>query len=176
VDDYYAILGVDRDAAEDEIKRAFRKLARETHPDANPDDPHAEERFRKVAQAYEVLSDPARRAAYDRGGDFDMSDLFSSFAGIDDLLSRFFGSAGGFGFPFGGQPVGPAQGSDMSVPPRGQTWGSVWRARWQVPRQVPSVRSHSGAPLCARPVRGPVRRRGFPSKRASDAVVRGRFG
>ncbi len=116
MEDYYALLGVDRDADQGEIKRAFRKLARETHPDANPDDPHAEERFRKVAQAYEVLSDPNRRAAYDRGGEFDMSDLFSSFAGIDDLLSRFFGSAGGFGgFPFGGQTVGPAQGSDVGV-------------------------------------------------------------
>lgn len=115
MEDYYAILGVDRDADQSEIKRAFRKLARETHPDANPDDPHAEERFRQVAQAYEVLSDPARRAAYDRGADFDMADLFSSFAGIDDLLARFFGSSAGFGFSFGGRPAGPAQGADVGV-------------------------------------------------------------
>lgn len=111
--DYYEILGVDRAADQSEIKKAFRRLARETHPDANPDDPHAEERFRQVAEAYEVLSDPSRRAAYDRGATFDMGDLFSSFAGIDDLLSRFFG--GGVGFPFGGARTGPAQGNDVAV-------------------------------------------------------------
>jgi len=66
--DYYQVLGVDRDAKQDEIKRAFRRLARETHPDANPDDAQAERRFREIAQAYEVLGDPQRRAAYDRGG------------------------------------------------------------------------------------------------------------
>lgn len=111
VADYYEVLGVSRDASQDEIKRAFRRLARETHPDANHDDPNAEHRFREVAQAYEVLSDPQKRAAYDRGGQVDIGDLFSSFAGIDDLLSRFFG--GGFGFSFGGTRAGPAQGSDV---------------------------------------------------------------
>ena len=59
--DYYEILGVARDADGNEIKRAFRKLARDSHPDANPDDPTAEARFREVAEAYEVLSDPQRR-------------------------------------------------------------------------------------------------------------------
>lgn len=112
--DYYEILGVGRDAGQDEIKKAFRRLARDSHPDANPGDPTAEARFRDIAQAYEVLSDPAKRGAYDRGGSFDASDLFSSFAGIDDLLSRFFG--GGFGFSFGGGvPAGPAQGSDIGA-------------------------------------------------------------
>jgi len=112
VADYYEILGVDRDADRDQIKRAFRRLARETHPDANNNDPAAEERFRNIAQAYEVLSDPNKRAAYDRGGSFETGDLFSSFAGIDDLLSRFFG--GGIGFQFGGGGnAGPAQGSDL---------------------------------------------------------------
>ena len=112
VADYYEILGVDREASPDEIKKAFRRLARETHPDSNPGDPTAEARFRDIAQAYEVLSDPSKRAAYDRGGSFDAADLFSSFAGIDDLLSRFFG--GGFGFPFGGGAAGgPAPGADV---------------------------------------------------------------
>ncbi|NQV06457.1 molecular chaperone DnaJ [bacterium] len=111
--DYYDTLGVSRDATGEEIKRAFRKLARETHPDANPDDPDAEHRFREIAEAYEVLSDSTRRATYDRGGSVDMGDLFSSFGGIDDLLSRFFGA--GFGSPFGGVQSGPAQGSDVGV-------------------------------------------------------------
>ena len=108
--DYYEILGVSRDANQDEIKRAFRKLARETHPDNNPADAEAEHRFREVAEAYEVLSDPTRRSSYDRGGAFDPSDLFSSFGGIDEVLSRFFG-----GFSFGGAQQGPAQGDDIGV-------------------------------------------------------------
>ncbi len=112
--DYYQVLGVDRDAGQDEIKRAFRRLARETHPDANPGDPQAERRFREIAQAYEVLGDPQRRIAYDGGVRFDASDLFSSFAGIDDLLTRFFGSAG-FGFPFGAAPTGPVAGADVTL-------------------------------------------------------------
>jgi len=112
VPDYYDALGVGRDADPDEIKRAFRQLARDTHPDSNPDDPTAEQRFREVAEAYEVLSDPGRRAAYDRGDTADFSDLFSSFAGIDEVLSRFFGGAFG---GFGAAPQGPARGSDVGV-------------------------------------------------------------
>ena len=108
--DYYQILGVDRDASQEEIKRAFRKLARETHPDSNPDDPAAEQRFRQIAEAYEVLGDPTRRARYDHGGSFDPSDLFSSFGGIDEVLSRFFGSS-----PFAGTQRGPAQGEDIGL-------------------------------------------------------------
>lgn len=108
--DYYELLGVSRDASPEEIKRAFRRLARETHPDANPDDPGAEHRFREIAQAYEVLSNPQRRAAYDRGDQFDIGDLFSSFGGIDEVLSRFFG-----GFGFGTASRGPAQGADIGV-------------------------------------------------------------
>lgn len=110
--DYYEILGVSSDASQDEIKKAFRGLARDTHPDANPDDPDAEARFREVAQAYEILSDPAKRASYDRGEQFPMGDLFSNFGGLDDILQQFFG---GTGFGFGGRGSGPRSGSDVAV-------------------------------------------------------------
>ena len=107
--DYYDTLGVSRDASTEDIKKAFRRLARESHPDANPGDAAAEGRFRQIAEAYEVLSDPQRRAAYDRGDR--IGDLFSSFAGVEDLLARFFGGAG----PFGGGMAGPAGGRDVGV-------------------------------------------------------------
>lgn len=92
--DYYRILGVDRDADPSQIKRAFRKLARETHPDANPGDPRAEARFREAAEAYEVLSNPERRRSYDQGEQIDISGMFGD---LDDLLRSVFGGSGLFG-------------------------------------------------------------------------------
>lgn len=109
--DYYQILGVDRDASAGEVKKAFRRIARETHPDAHPDDPEAEERFRAAAEAYEVLSDPERRARYDRGDTVDLSGLFSGFGGFDDLLRSVFGD-GGF---FGSRPGRAYRGRDVLV-------------------------------------------------------------
>jgi molecular chaperone DnaJ len=107
--DYYEALGVGRDATPDEIKNAFRRLARETHPDANPDDPAAEERFREVAEAYEVLSDQQRKARYDHGETVGGGDLFSQFGGLDDILQQFFGGG------FGGQRSGPRRGPDVAA-------------------------------------------------------------
>jgi molecular chaperone DnaJ len=109
--DYYAILGVERTATTEEIKKSFRRIARETHPDANPDDPEAEERFKKAAEAYEVLSDVDRRARYDRGDTIDLSSLFSGVGGIDDLLRSVFGDSG----LFGGRPYRPPRGRDVLV-------------------------------------------------------------
>ncbi|MDH3261507.1 MAG: molecular chaperone DnaJ [Acidimicrobiia bacterium] len=97
--DFYDILGVSRDASTEEIKKAFRRLARDSHPDANPDDPTAEARFREIAEAYEVLSDPERRHRYDRGDTIDLSDLFASFGGFDDLIRSVFGDSGLFSTP-----------------------------------------------------------------------------
>lgn len=114
--DYYEILGVDRQADPDMIKKAFRRLARETHPDANPNDPEAEARFRDIAEAYEVLSDPQKRVRYDRGETFGGQDLFSQFGGLEDILNQFFGGGfGGFGGGFGGGARGPTPGRDVGI-------------------------------------------------------------
>lgn len=93
--DYYATLGVSRDASQEQLKKAFRQLARDTHPDANPDDPAAEAKFREIAEAYEVLSNPEKRKAYDRGDVFDLGDLLSG--GFEDLIRSVFGDGGLFG-------------------------------------------------------------------------------
>ncbi|MCU0269871.1 MAG: J domain-containing protein [Acidimicrobiales bacterium] len=112
--DHYQTLGVDRQATPDEIKRAYRRLARELHPDANPDDPAAESRFKEVARAYEVLSDPERRRRYDvLGTDEDQGPGFGpGFGGLGDIFDAFFGG----GVDFGGgrsRPAGPPRGSDL---------------------------------------------------------------
>lgn len=109
--DYYEILGVDRSATSEEVKKAFRRVARETHPDANPNDPEAEAKFKLAAEAYEVLSDPERRRRYDRGDAIDLSDLFGGIGSLDDLLRSVFGDSGFFG----GRPYRPPRGRDILV-------------------------------------------------------------
>jgi molecular chaperone DnaJ len=117
--DYYDVLGVSREASDTEIKKAFRGLARELHPDVNDHDPEAEEKFKAAAEAYEVLSDAERRRTYDaygheglRSGGFDPRSA-SSFGSIDDILQAFFGGGGGDAFGFGGG--GRAAGADILV-------------------------------------------------------------
>src|SRR5690348_16331652 len=102
--DYYKTLGVGKNASDEEIKKAYRKLARQYHPDRNAGDKKAEERFKEISQAHDVLSDPEKRKAYDRGGGafggFGMPGGFdpSSFGGgFGDILSNLFGGAGGGG-------------------------------------------------------------------------------
>ncbi len=109
--DYYEVLGVGRDAAQGEVKTAFRKLARELHPDVNDHDPQAEEKFKEAAEAYEVLSDPERRSAYDtygheglRGNGFAPG---AGFGTIEDIFEAFFG---GQGIRF---TRGPMRGQDL---------------------------------------------------------------
>jgi molecular chaperone DnaJ len=108
--DFYKVLGVEKKATQDEIKKAYRKLARQYHPDANPGDPDAAEHFKEVNRAYEVLSDSAKRANYDAYGDERGPGAagFSDFGGISDLFSTFFGG----GAPGGGRR-GPTRGADV---------------------------------------------------------------
>ncbi|HVE41211.1 MAG TPA: J domain-containing protein [Planctomycetota bacterium] len=89
--DHYADLGVSRDATSDEIGRAFRRLAAKYHPDRNPGDKQAEEQFKRIAEAYNVLSDPKSRAAYDRGGSqqVEVDTGFHGFDSTEDVFSRF---------------------------------------------------------------------------------------
>jgi molecular chaperone DnaJ len=118
--DPYEVLGLARDADETQIKKAFRKLARELHPDVNAHDPDAEEKFKEAAEAYEILSDPERRSTYDRYGhdglrSGGMGPNFEGFGSISDLFDAFFGGGGGFGGGFGARPGGPVQGGDVAV-------------------------------------------------------------
>ncbi|MGH2925433.1 MAG: molecular chaperone DnaJ [Solirubrobacterales bacterium] len=119
--DYYEILGVDRGATEADVKKAFRRLARELHPDVNKHDPAAEEKFKEAAEAYEVLSDVDRRGTYDQfgheglrsGGWAPQADGFGSF---EDVLSAFFGSGDPLvGDLFGFGRSGPANGGDVGA-------------------------------------------------------------
>src|SRR5882762_8703673 len=101
--DYYEVLGVARGAPEDEIKRAYRKLAVKFHPDKNPDDPHAEEKFKELGEAYDVLIDPEKRAAYDRFGHAAFASGGSGFGGgvFHDPFEIFREVFGGGGFSGG---------------------------------------------------------------------------
>lgn len=123
--DYYELLGVSRSASADEIKKAYRKRARELHPDANPGDETKAEEFKELSKAYQVLSDDEQRARYDQFGEAGVGggmggasaeDIFG--AGIGDIFDAFFG--GGQGSPFGGGgrqrgPSGPPRGQDVEV-------------------------------------------------------------
>lgn len=125
--DYYEVLGVSRDATADDLKKAYRKLAVKYHPDKNPDDKSAEDKFKEVSEAYDVLNDDQKRAAYDRyghsafaggmgggaggGGMHDPFDIFKEvFGGGGGVFESFFGGGGGGGQRRSG---GPQRGSDL---------------------------------------------------------------
>lgn len=122
--DFYDLLGVSRSASADEIKKAYRQRAREHHPDANPDNPEAEAKFKEISRAYKVLADDRQRARYDQfgeagvgggaGGGGSAEDIFGG--GLGDIFETFFG---GGGSPFGGGrqrgPAGPPRGQDVEV-------------------------------------------------------------
>ncbi|MCL4424566.1 MAG: molecular chaperone DnaJ [Firmicutes bacterium] len=111
--DYYEVLGVGRDASLDEIKKSFRQLARKYHPDANPGDPTAEEKFKEINEAYEVLSDQEKRARYDQFGHAangaGAGGFGTGFGGFGDLFDMFFGGMGG------PSQAGPERGDDLRI-------------------------------------------------------------
>ena len=115
------MLGVSRDADDATIKKAFRRLARELHPDVNSHDPDAETKFKEAAEAYEVLSDPERRATYDRYGHEGLrsggwAPNYEAFGSVSDIFEAFFGGSSAFGDLFGARAAGGAvQGGDVAV-------------------------------------------------------------
>ena len=130
--DYYEILGVDKNASDADIKKAYRKVAMKYHPDKNPGDKEAEEKFKEAAEAYEVLRDPEKRQRYDQfgkaglngaggfgggGGFTDINDIFSHFSDIFGSMGGGFGGFGGFG---GGRGAEPQQyrGGDLRLKTR----------------------------------------------------------
>ncbi len=118
--DYYEILGVQKNSANDELKKAYRKLALQYHPDRNPNDKAAEEKFKEAAEAYEVLSNPQKRNLYDQFGHEGLRNTgFTGFRGFEDIFSSFgdlFSDVFGFGDIFGGgrgrRRTGPQSGAD----------------------------------------------------------------
>src|SRR4051794_36656118 len=126
VKDPYKVLGVDKKASQDEVKKAYRKLARQYHPDKNPGDQAAEERFKEVQGAYDLVGDPDKRKQYDQGGGilggfggggaggFDPGSIRQNFGGFGDILSDLFGGAGGGPGRAGGRPQ-PQRGRDLET-------------------------------------------------------------
>ncbi len=123
--DYYEVLGVQKGASEDEIKKAFRKLARQYHPDLHPDDKDAEAKFKEINEAYEVLSDKDKRAKYDQFGHaaFDPNygagagggmGGFGGFSDMGDIFESIFGGMGGFGSR-ASNPNAPRRGADIDT-------------------------------------------------------------
>src|SRR6185312_3548675 len=121
--DFYAVLGVDRGASDDEIKKAYRKLAMTNHPDRNNGSKDAEERFKEITEAYDVLRDPQKRAAYDRYGEAGLRGGSAGFHHVDlsealGIFMRDFGGFGGLEDLFGAARQGsngPRAGQDVKV-------------------------------------------------------------
>ena len=175
--DYYEILGVKKTATQDEIKKAYRKLARKYHPDANPDDPKAEEKFKDVSSAYEVLSDVEKRKQYDAGpslfGQGPQGGGGGGFRGYQggqpaggdwaDIFGNLFGGAGGFG---GGGFSGGGFGGGGRRQQRGRARRGSERGGQALVRRLPQRGDHQDQRAADRPVRDLQRQRGGAGNRA----------
>ncbi len=173
--DYYEVLGVTKDASADQIKSAYRKLAMKWHPDRNPDNPEAKEKFQEASEAYEVLSNPEKRQRYDQfghqgvncgPGGFDFGRDFSHGADFQDIFESLFGGGGGgfadmFGGMFGGggrrqraDPTGPQRGEDMrmqlDIDFDEAIFGSQRTMDLTLPDQCPECRGTGAAPRSKR--------------------------
>ena len=166
--DYYEILGIDRNADDATIKKSFRRLARELHPDVNAHDPEAEEKFKEAAAAYEVLSDPERRRLYDAYGEDGLRGRgyapdMDAFGSVSDLFSAFFGG-GGFD-PFGGggggrrTRGGGVQGGDVvvaaSIDLADSAHGKTVEVTYEAATQCPTCNGNGaepGTPIVTCPV------------------------
>jgi molecular chaperone DnaJ len=161
--DYYEILSVSRQATAEEIKKAYRRLARRHHPDVNQDDPHAEERFKELGEAYDVLSNPQKRTVYDRyghagiqgaagGGGFAGGSPFGDFGGISDIFESFFGGSVQTGRP---DPRGDDLRYDMEITLEEAAFGVERTLR--VPHQTICMHCHGrGAEMGNNPVPCPA--------------------
>ncbi len=145
--DYYEVLGVARDAAETELKKAYKKLAVQLHPDKNPDDPTAEERFKEASEAFEVLKDPQKRQIYDRFGHAGLQSggYNPGFRSVDDIFGSFgdiFGELFGIGGAgFGGaarRRDGPMRGADLRIGTRLTLKEAAFGAQKEVKLQFPA--------------------------------------
>jgi molecular chaperone DnaJ len=151
--DYYEVLGLSREASETEIKKAYRRLARDHHPDANPGDTGAEERFKELTEAYEVLSNPQARRAYDtyghqipRSGAGTAGTGGDPFGGFQDIFEAFFGDQFGespFGSFFGSGTRAPVRGNDAEV----EVQITLREAAFEVEREV-KVQVVKGCSVC----------------------------
>jgi molecular chaperone DnaJ len=138
--DYYVVLGVERSASEQDIKRAYRKLALELHPDRNPGDVQAEDRFKECSEAYAVLSDPQKRPTYDRFGHAGLGGAGQGFSDVHDIFSQFsdiFSDFFGGGSFRGGRRAGPQRGADLRTVVQLPLKEAAFGAKREVPLHYP---------------------------------------
>ena len=165
--DYYEVLGVQRGASQDEIKRAFRRLAQKHHPDVNEEKAEAEARFKEINEAYQVLSDPEKREVYDRYGHQGLEQNydggaggFTGFGGFGDIFDMFFGGEG--------RPSGRSR----PAPSAETTSATTWNSPSKRPRAASSATSASSGWSCATPA-GQRSPGGHPSRDLQHVPRRG---